>query len=111
MAAVAVKHPAFQDLGAEILVVSTDTINSHSEWQEKVLSRMVHGGACSLPPWEKRSRDPAPVASPHTQQVHRRNDALRVGAGKANPAREERPNRASQAMGILEASQRLLAHT
>jgi peroxiredoxin (alkyl hydroperoxide reductase subunit C) len=45
MAAVAVKHPAFQELGAEILVVSTDTINSHSEWQEKVLSRMVPGGA------------------------------------------------------------------
>jgi peroxiredoxin (alkyl hydroperoxide reductase subunit C) len=26
-------------------VVSTDTINSHTEWQEKVLSRMVPGGA------------------------------------------------------------------
>jgi len=45
MAAVAVKHPAFQELGSEILVVSTDTINSHNEWQEKVLSRMVPGGA------------------------------------------------------------------
>ena len=45
MAAVAVKYPAFHELGAEILVVSTDTLNSHSEWQEKVLSRMVPGGA------------------------------------------------------------------
>ena len=45
MAAVAVKYPAFQELGTEVLVISTDTINSHSEWQEKVLSRMVPGGA------------------------------------------------------------------
>lgn len=45
MAAVAVKYPAFRELGAEILVVSTDTVNSHSEWQEQVLSRMVPGGA------------------------------------------------------------------
>ena len=45
MAAVAVKYPAFEELGTEVLVVSTDTINSHHEWQEKVLSRMVPGGA------------------------------------------------------------------
>jgi len=45
LAAVAVKYPAFQELGTEVLVVSTDTINSHGDWQEKVLSRMVPGGA------------------------------------------------------------------
>jgi peroxiredoxin (alkyl hydroperoxide reductase subunit C) len=45
VAAVAVKYPAFQELGAEILMVSTDAINSHREWQEKVLTRMVPGGA------------------------------------------------------------------
>ena len=45
MAAVAVKYPALKDLGAEVLVVSTDTVNSHREWQEKVLSAMVPGGA------------------------------------------------------------------
>jgi peroxiredoxin (alkyl hydroperoxide reductase subunit C) len=45
MAAVAVKYPAFHELGAEILSVSVDSIGTHREWQEKELSRMVPGGA------------------------------------------------------------------
>jgi alkyl hydroperoxide reductase subunit AhpC len=45
MAAVAVKYPAFQELGAEILAVSVDSANTHKEWHEKELSRMVEGGA------------------------------------------------------------------
>lgn len=44
MAAVAVKYPAFQELGTEILAVSTDSIKTHQEWQEKELSRLVTGG-------------------------------------------------------------------
>ena len=45
MAAVAVKYPAFQELGAEVLTVSVDSLPTHREWQEKELSRMVEGGA------------------------------------------------------------------
>jgi peroxiredoxin (alkyl hydroperoxide reductase subunit C) len=45
IAAAAVKYPAFRELGAEVLVVSTDTVDTHREFQEKVLSRMVSGGA------------------------------------------------------------------
>jgi len=45
MAAVAVKYPAFRELGAEVLVVSVDSANTHKEWQEKELSRIVEGGA------------------------------------------------------------------
>ena len=45
MAAVAVKYPAFQDLGAEILTVSVDSLATHQRWQEKEISRMVDGGA------------------------------------------------------------------
>jgi alkyl hydroperoxide reductase subunit AhpC len=45
MAAVAVKYPAFQELGAEILAVSVDPVATHREWHEKELSRMVEGGA------------------------------------------------------------------
>jgi alkyl hydroperoxide reductase subunit AhpC len=45
MAAVAVKYPAFQELGAEVLAASVDSVNTHQEWQEKELSRMVKGGA------------------------------------------------------------------
>jgi len=45
MAAVAVKYPAFQELGAEILAVSVDSVSTHQEWQERELSRMVKGGA------------------------------------------------------------------
>lgn len=44
MAAVAVKYPAFQELGVEVLAVSVDSVTSHKEWQEKELSRMVAGG-------------------------------------------------------------------
>ena len=44
MAAVAVKYPAFKELGAEILAISTDPLTTHKEWQEKELSLMVEGG-------------------------------------------------------------------
>jgi alkyl hydroperoxide reductase subunit AhpC len=45
MAAVAVKYPAFQELGAEILAVSVDSVSTHQDWQEKEISIMVRGGA------------------------------------------------------------------
>ena len=45
MAAVAVKYPAFQELGAEVLTVSVDSTTTHKDWNEKELSRMVEGGA------------------------------------------------------------------
>lgn len=45
MAAVAVKYPAFRELGAEVLAVSVDSSTTHKEWNEKELSRMVEGGA------------------------------------------------------------------
>ena len=45
MAAVAVKYPAFRELGAEVLTVSVDSSTTHKEWNEKELSRMVEGGA------------------------------------------------------------------
>jgi len=45
MAAVAVKYPAFRELGAEVLTVSVDSVTTHEEWQEKELSRIVEGGA------------------------------------------------------------------
>ena len=45
MAAVAVKYPAFQELRAEVLAVSVDSVTTHQEWHEKELSRMVEGGA------------------------------------------------------------------
>ncbi len=45
MAAVAVKYPAFQELGAEVLVVSVDSVDTHRQWHEKELSQMVKGGA------------------------------------------------------------------
>lgn len=44
MAAVAVKYPAFQELDAEVLAVSVDSVDSHRRWQEQELSRMVKGG-------------------------------------------------------------------
>ncbi len=44
MAAVAVKYPAFKELGAEVLAISTDPLITHREWQEKELFRMVEGG-------------------------------------------------------------------
>ena len=45
MAAVAVKYPAFRELGAEVLAVSVDSPKTHQEWQEKELSRIVTEGA------------------------------------------------------------------
>ncbi len=45
MAAVAVKYPAFRELGAEVLAISVDSTNTHKEWHEKELSRIVEGGA------------------------------------------------------------------
>ena len=45
MAAVAVKYPAFQELGAEVLAVSVDSVTTHRQWHERELSRMVEGGA------------------------------------------------------------------
>jgi len=44
LAAVAAKYPAFQELSAEVLAVSVDSIATHREWQEKELSRMIPGG-------------------------------------------------------------------
>ena len=45
MAAVAVKYPAFRELGCEVLAVSVDSVITHKEWHEKELSQMVKGGA------------------------------------------------------------------
>jgi len=45
IAAVAVKYPALRELGAEVLAVSTDAVESHREFEEKGLCRMVPGGA------------------------------------------------------------------
>ena len=44
MAAVAVKYPAFRELGTEVLVISVDSVDSHRAWQEKQLTKMVKGG-------------------------------------------------------------------
>jgi alkyl hydroperoxide reductase subunit AhpC len=40
-----VKYPAFKELGAEVLAVSVDSVDTHRGWQEKELSQMVRGGA------------------------------------------------------------------
>ena len=45
IAAAAVKYPAFRELGAELLAVSTDTVEAHRDFQEKELARVVSGGA------------------------------------------------------------------
>ena len=45
IAALAVKYPAFRELGAEVLAVSTDPLETHREFEEKGLERMVPGGA------------------------------------------------------------------
>lgn len=45
IAAAAVKYPAFRELGAEVLAVSTDTVEAHRDFQEKELARVVSGGA------------------------------------------------------------------
>ena len=44
MAAVAAKYPEFQELGVEVLSVSTDSRFVHKIWQEEELSKMVEGG-------------------------------------------------------------------
>lgn len=45
IAALAVKYPALRELGAEVLAVSTDPLETHREFEEKGLERMVPGGA------------------------------------------------------------------
>jgi peroxiredoxin (alkyl hydroperoxide reductase subunit C) len=45
MAAVAVKYPAFQELGAEVLAASVDSVTTHQDWQKRELSRLVEDGA------------------------------------------------------------------
>jgi peroxiredoxin (alkyl hydroperoxide reductase subunit C) len=45
IAAAAVKYPAFRELGAEVLAVSTDPVEAHRDFQEKELVRVVSGGA------------------------------------------------------------------
>jgi peroxiredoxin (alkyl hydroperoxide reductase subunit C) len=44
LAAVAVKYPAFRELGTEVFAISVDTIDSHKQWQEQELSQLVKGG-------------------------------------------------------------------
>ncbi len=44
IAAVAVKYPAFREIGAEVLAVSTDPLDHHRDFEEKELARMVPGG-------------------------------------------------------------------
>jgi peroxiredoxin (alkyl hydroperoxide reductase subunit C) len=41
---VAVKYPELQELGVEVLAMSTDSRFSHKIWQEEELSKMVEGG-------------------------------------------------------------------
>jgi peroxiredoxin (alkyl hydroperoxide reductase subunit C) len=41
---VAVKYPELQELGVEVLAMSTDSRFSHKIWQEQELSKMVEGG-------------------------------------------------------------------
>jgi alkyl hydroperoxide reductase subunit AhpC len=41
---VAVKYPALQELGVQVLAMSTDSRFSHKIWQEEELSKMVDGG-------------------------------------------------------------------
>ena len=44
IAAAAVKYPAFRELGAELLAVSTDSVEAHRDFHEKELSGIVSGG-------------------------------------------------------------------
>ena len=44
MSAVAVKYDELQDLGVEVLAVSTNSHQVHKMWQEAELSKMVDGG-------------------------------------------------------------------
>ncbi|NLI80588.1 MAG: peroxiredoxin [Deltaproteobacteria bacterium] len=45
IAALAVKYPAIRELGAEILVVSTDEVETDRRFHERCLSKLVPGGA------------------------------------------------------------------
>jgi alkyl hydroperoxide reductase subunit AhpC len=44
LSAVAVKHGELQELGVQVLSMSTDSHFSHKIWQEEELSKMVDGG-------------------------------------------------------------------
>ena len=44
MSAVAVKYPELQELGVQVMSVSTDSRFTHKIWQEDELSKMVDGG-------------------------------------------------------------------
>jgi alkyl hydroperoxide reductase subunit AhpC len=44
LTAVAVKYKELQDLGVQVLAMSTDSRFSHKIWQEEELSKMVPGG-------------------------------------------------------------------
>jgi alkyl hydroperoxide reductase subunit AhpC len=44
LTAVAVKYPELQQMGAEVLSVSTDSRFTHKIWQEQELSKMIDGG-------------------------------------------------------------------
>ncbi len=44
MSAVAVKKPVFDELGVQVLAMSTDSHFTHKIWQEEELSKMVEGG-------------------------------------------------------------------
>lgn len=44
MSAVAVKYDEIKDLGAEVIAVSTNSVQSHKIWNEVELSKMVEGG-------------------------------------------------------------------
>jgi alkyl hydroperoxide reductase subunit AhpC len=44
LTAVAVKYPELQQMGAEVLSVSTDSRFTHKIWQEQELSKLIAGG-------------------------------------------------------------------
>jgi alkyl hydroperoxide reductase subunit AhpC len=44
LAAVAALYPRFQELGVEVLSISTDSRFTHKIWQQVELSKMVEGG-------------------------------------------------------------------
>jgi alkyl hydroperoxide reductase subunit AhpC len=44
LTAVAVKYPELNQLGVQVLAMSTDSRFSHKIWQEEELSKMVEGG-------------------------------------------------------------------
>lgn len=44
MSAVAVRKPELDELGVQVMSVSTDSVFTHKVWQEEELSKMVDGG-------------------------------------------------------------------